>query len=235
MIAQGVDCISDIPENRFDVKACYDPNPDAPGKMYVRQGGFIEYMNMFDNRFFHISDEEAKQMDPRQRVALEVALEAAVDAGYTLKGLEGLPVGVFVGAMNHEEVFNGDSAVTAFTATSNAVAVLANRISYFYSLTGQSISIDTACSSSLVALCLSLPSVLSSESPALVMGVNALLTPTYFIETCKARMLSIDGRCKTFDASANGYVRSEGCGALLLKALPQAPVLPHPTALLNKL
>ncbi|CDI88073.1 hypothetical protein, conserved [Eimeria praecox] len=211
MASQGIDCIADIPENRFDVEGSYDPNPDSPGKMYVKKGGFLECMDLFDNRFFHISDEEAKQMDPRQRVALEVALEAAVDAGYGLKDLEGLPVSVFVGAMNHEDVFKDNASITAFTATSNAVAVLANRISYFYSLTGQSISIDTACSSSLVALCLSLPSMLAPDLPALVLGVNALLTPAYFIETCKARMLSIDGRhshvnLRTLRPSTRGFV-----------------------------
>ncbi|KAL8453644.1 hypothetical protein Emed_000779 [Eimeria media] len=221
VLSAGIDCISAIPKERFDVDAAYESDADAVGKMYVRQGGFIDCMDLFDNRFFHISDGEAKQMDPRQRVSLEVAFEAAHDAGYALKDLEGMPMDVFVGAMNHEAVFKGDEAITAFTATSNAVAVLANRISYFYSLTGQSVTIDTACSSSLVALCLSLPSIATKQGPALVLGVNALLTPTYFVQTCKAHMLSVDGRCKTFDASANGYVRSEGCGAVILKALPR--------------
>ncbi|CDJ66243.1 Lovastatin nonaketide synthase, related, partial [Eimeria necatrix] len=222
MLSHGIDCLSNIPENRFDVDGSYNPDPDAPGKMYVRQGGFIGYMDLFDNHFFHISDGEARQMDPRQRVSLEVAFEAVVDAGFNdLEDLKGLPIDVFVGSMNHEDVFKDLSAITAFTATSNAVSILANRISYFYSLTGQSVSVDTACSSSLVALCLSLPSLHSQERTALVVGVNALLSAAYFVQTCKAHMLSIDGRCKTFDASANGYVRSEGCGALLVKALPR--------------
>ncbi|XP_026190491.1 uncharacterized protein LOC113146661, partial [Cyclospora cayetanensis] len=227
MLSKGTDCISKIPENRFDIDTAYDPNKDATGKMYVREGGFIKSMDLFDNRFFHVPDGEAEQMDPRQRVALELAFEAAVDAGYGLKQLEGLPIGVFVGAMNHENVFEGDAAISAFTATSNAVAILANRISYFYALTGPSMSVDTACSSSLVAICLSLPALLSDQSPAIVLGVNALLSPTYFIQTCKAHMLSIDGRCKTFDASANGYVRSEGCGAVLLQALPRESTNPN--------
>ncbi|PFH35516.1 hypothetical protein BESB_051670 [Besnoitia besnoiti] len=212
------DCIQEIPPSRFSIDDVYDPDPDAKGKIYVREGGFIDGAELFDNRYFGISDAEAREMDPRQRVSLEVSYEAFIDAGYSREELYGSPVGVFVGAMNHDKLYDDLRQLGSYSGTSNALAILSNRLSYTFGLTGPSIVIDTACSSSLVALDLArLDLCYGSSGFRLVLGVNLMPTVDPYIQCCKARMLSSECRCKTFDADANGYVRSEGCAAVLLQ------------------
>eukprot|EP00070_Physeter_catodon_P015589 XP_023973534.1 uncharacterized protein LOC112062809 [Physeter catodon] len=218
MLGTTIDCIQEIPPSRFDVEAFYDPDPDVKGKMYVREGGFISGGEKFDSKFFGISDAEAREMDPRQRISLEVSYEAFVDGGYCPEEMRGAAVGVYVGAMNHDKLYDKLESHNSFSGTSNALAVLANRVSFFLGLTGASVTIDTACSSSLVAADFARISLaLESFQAAVVIGINLLPTPDPFVQTCKAKMLSPDCRCKTFDASANGYVRSEGCCAVLLQ------------------
>lgn len=226
-LACATDCTSEIPTSRFDLEASYSSDKSASGKMYVRRAAFIQGLDLFDNAFFHISEGEALHMDPRQRLALEITLEAALGAFHSIADLDGRPVNVFVGAMNQENTFHEASGITAYTATSCSLTGLSNRISYAYGLTGESITIDSACSSSLVALALARQTLRNEGQEAFVVGVNALINPMVFIQTCKANMLSPDGRCKTFDASANGYVRSEGCGALYLKAVPRHATPPE--------
>ncbi|CBZ52282.1 Soraphen polyketide synthase A, related [Neospora caninum Liverpool] len=226
MLLTFKDCIQEIPPSRFSIDEVYDPDPDAKGKIYVREGGFIDGAELFDNRFFGISDAEAQEMDPRQRISLEVSYEAFVDAGYSREELLGSPVGVFVGAMNHDKLHNSMLYANSLTATGAAVSILANRLSYTYGLTSSSLTVDTACSSSLVATDIANKDlVLGVCERALVVGTNVISTPQHFLDTSRSRMLSRDCRCKTFDASANGYVRAEGCCALILQRVSG---LPHP-------
>ncbi|CAM9882194.1 unnamed protein product, partial [Chrysoparadoxa australica] len=213
----------EVPHNRWDVDAYYDSDPGSPGKTYARAGGFVNGLELFDNTFFSISAAEAQGMDPQQRLLLEVGYEALHGAGYTKASLAGSNIGVFVGACtndwNHLASTFTDSIGT-YTGTGGAASILANRLSYLLGLHGPSMTIDTACSSSLVALDLAMQSLqLGGCSAALVIGVNLMLSPATFEVFSKARMLSPDGRCATFDVSANGYARGEGCGAIVLKRL----------------
>ncbi|ESS33183.1 putative type I fatty acid synthase, partial [Toxoplasma gondii VEG] len=218
MLLTFQDCIQEIPPSRFSIEEVYDPDPDAKGKIYVREGGFIDGAELFDNRFFGISDAEAREMDPRQRISLEVSYEALVDAGYSREDLLGSPIGVFVGAMNHDKLYDDLRQLTSYSGTSTALAILANRLSFTFGLTGPSLMIDSACSSSLVAVDYANMDLRQGRSEvALVAGVNIMPTTDPYVHCCKARMLSPDCRCKTFAANANGYVRSEGCAALLLE------------------
>ncbi|CDJ44465.1 type I fatty acid synthase, putative, partial [Eimeria tenella] len=221
MLLKAKDCISDVPLSRFDINA-YNTKASTDGKIYTCAGGTIRNIDSFDCHFFSISPLEAKQMDPRQRVALEVSYEALSDAGVERGATDTDVTGVFVGSMNHETALEGGPCATAFTVTAAHISILSNRISYVNGFSGPSVTLDTACSSSLVALDFALSYMASQAiSQALVLGVNLMLRVEAYQQTCKAHMLSIDGRCKTFDASANGYVRSEGCGAILVKALPR--------------
>ncbi|MCB9896965.1 MAG: SDR family NAD(P)-dependent oxidoreductase [Planctomycetes bacterium] len=223
----GRDAIVDVPPDRWDAARLYDPDPAAPGRTYVRQGGFLSDVRRFDAGFFGISPREAQQLDPQQRVLLEVTWEALEDAALSADALKGAPVGVFVGQRG-AEYFTGHSDwapedATTYYATGNAASTMAGRISYVLGLTGPCQAIDTACSSSLVAVHDALQSLRRGEcSAALAAGVNLLLDPFGTIAISKASMLSRDARCKTFDASADGYVRSEGCGVLVLMRLSRA-------------
>ncbi|HEX2677349.1 MAG TPA: beta-ketoacyl synthase N-terminal-like domain-containing protein, partial [Polyangiales bacterium] len=222
----GVDAITEVPESRWNVAALYDADPAKPGKMSSRWGGFLPDIDRFDPRFFGISPREAERMDPQQRLFLEVTWEALEDAGIAADELAGTDTGVFAGAASSDYalLYRGElELVDADYGAGNAPAVIANRVSYFLDLKGPSVTFDTACSSSLVALqaaCRSLQ--LGDASLCLVGGVNAVLAPEPSIFFSKARALARDGRCKTFDATADGFVRSEGCGVIVLKKLSQA-------------
>jgi len=226
LLRNGVDAISEVPTDRFDQNAFYDPDPAIPGKMNTRWGGFLDQADGFDARFFGISPREALCMDPQQRLLLEVAWEALQDAGQAPERLTGTRAGVFIGiATNDYGRLQWDDLerIDAYAGTGNALSIAANRISYVFDFRGPSLAIDTACSSSLVAVHLACGSLRSGESTmALAGGVNLILSPAIAINFTKAGAMAPDGRCKAFDARANGYVRSEGAGIVVLKLLSNA-------------
>jgi myxalamid-type polyketide synthase MxaE and MxaD len=226
LLRDGVDAIREVPAERFNLHDFYDPDPAAPGKIVTRWGGFIEHVGDFDAHFFGISPREAARMDPQQRLLLEVVWEALEDAGLVREHLAGTPTGVFIGISNNDYgriQFNDLDRIDAYAGTGNALSIAANRISYVFDFRGPSIAIDTACSSSLVAVHQACNSLRSGESTlALAGGVNLILSPAITINFTKAGAMAPDGRCKAFDARANGYVRSEGAGVVVLKPLSQA-------------
>ncbi|GAC1343814.1 MAG: type I polyketide synthase [Ktedonobacteraceae bacterium] len=229
LLHDGIDAITEVPADRWDINAFYDPNPGTPGKMSTRWGGFLEHVDQFDPHFFGISPREAARIDPQQRLLLEVTWEALEDAGYAPHKLAGSRTGVFIGIggidYSHLQLRYGDYPfdIDAYAGTGNAHSLAANRLSYLLDLRGPSLPVDTACSSSLVAIHLACQSLLSGESTlAIAGGVNLILTPGVTISFSHARMMAADGRCKTFDARADGYVRGEGCGVVILKRLSNA-------------
>ena len=226
LLQSGTDAIGPMPEDRWDVAGNFHPDPARPGKMYTREGGFIADIDKFDAGFFGISPREARRIDPQQRILLELTWDAMENAGIVPARLAGSQTGVFVGisfsdyaALQREDPDHVDAYVMSGSAVSNA----ANRISYIFDLHGPSFAVDTACSSSLVAVHEACVSLWRGESNlAIAGGINALLTASGFIGFSKAHMLSPRGRCHAFDASGDGYVRSEGGGVVLLKPLAQA-------------
>ncbi|GAB1545334.1 hypothetical protein NUACC21_80100 [Scytonema sp. NUACC21] len=226
LLHNGVDAITEVPPERWDVNACYHPKPATPGKMNTRWGGFLEKVDCFDASFFGISPGEAERMDPQQRLVLEVAWESLENAGIAPSNLSGTQTGVFLGVANYDysKLLAADySRMTAYDATSNVLCITANRLSYILNLQGPSLAIGSACSSSLVALHYACRSLQSEESDlCLAGGVNLILSPEATMNCSQALMLAPDGRCKTFDASADGYTRGEGCGLVVLKRLSDA-------------
>ena len=226
LLRDGVDAIREVPADRFDQHAFYDPDPAAPGKMNTRWGGFMGQVDQFDPNFFGISPREALRMDPQQRLLLEVTWEALQDAGQVPERLVGTQAGVFIGIATNDYgrlQWNDLEGIDAYAGTGNALSIAANRISYLFDFRGPSLAIDTACSSSLVAVHLACCSLRNGESTlALAGGVNLILSPAIAINFTKAGAMAPDGRCKAFDARANGYVRSEGAGVVVLKPLSKA-------------
>ena len=226
LLSQGKDAIIEVPSDRWNVENYYSPNPKAPGKMTTRWGGFIESMQMFDARFFEISPREAIQMDPQQRILLECVWQAMEDGGQVPERLAGTPVGVFLGVSGweYQSYLKLDlHSIEGQTVSGVALSVGANRISYIFDFKGPSLITDTACSSSLVAAHLACQSIWNGESTlAVTGGVNAILVPDVTVGLGKGGMLSPDGRCKSFDAAGNGYVRGEGAGIAILKPLRKA-------------
>ncbi len=231
LLSNGTDAITEIPKDRWDIDRYYDPDPEKPGGIISRHGGFIRDVDRFDAHFFNISPREAVAMDPQQRLLLTLAWEALEHAGMNPAALAGTRTGVFVGLFSHDyetlQIKGNDrdagSYVDTYFATGNSAGVAAGRLAYCFGFQGPALAIDTACSSSLVAVHLACQSLRSRETGmALASGVNLLLSPELSIAFSRAGMLSRSGRCKTFDASADGYVRSEGCGVLVLKLLSRA-------------
>lgn len=224
LLRDGADAVREVPRERWDVERWYDEDRAAPGKMSTRWAGLVHGVDRFDPSFFGISPREAVQMDPQQRIMLSVAWEALEDAGVVPATLEGRPVGVFVGAMWSDYArLSHEQGVTSHTATGLDTSILAGRVSYALGLQGPSIVVNTACSSSLVAVHLACQSLRSGESTlALAGGVNLLLAPWSSVAMSKFGAMSPDGRCKAFDARANGYVRGEGAGLVVLKPLRRA-------------
>lgn len=220
------DCISEIPAARWDWQL-YDNNAAKEGgRSKMRWGGFMDDINAFDPSFFNISPAEAAQMDPQQRLLLMHAWKAIEDAGYAPQQFSGTNTAVFAGMANHEYsgLFSTAGApIEAYTSTGIISCVGPNRISYLLNLHGPSEPVETACSSSLVAIHRAVRLIQEGDCDmALAGGVNALLTPQLYIGFGKAGMLSEDGRCHTFSDKANGYVRGEGVGMLVLKRLEDA-------------
>ncbi|MFE7741745.1 SDR family NAD(P)-dependent oxidoreductase [Nocardia sp. NPDC057455] len=227
-LEQGLDAIGPVPEDRWDIEHYYSPKPQQPGRLSARQGGFLEAVDTFDAAFFGISGRVAEQMDPQQRLLLEVTWESLEDAGIVPADLAGGRTGVFVGACSQDYggLQSAPSELTGLgphSATGTFMSIISNRLSYTLDLRGPSMTIDTACSSSLVAVHLAVQSLRRGESElALAGGVNLMLTPQFGIALSQAAMLSPDGRSRAFDSSANGYVRGEGAGVVVLKPLTSA-------------
>ncbi|MHB8474010.1 MAG: type I polyketide synthase [Gammaproteobacteria bacterium] len=226
LIREGRDALTEIPAERWKADQYFDPNPDAPGKMHTRRGGFLKGVDQFDPYFFAISPREASRMDPQQRLLLEVTLEALEHAGRAGSDLAQSRTGVFVGMMGNEYaqlLSQNPAEFDVYDLPGNTYSIDANRLSYVFNLCGPSMVLDTACSSSLVALHLACQGLRLGECEmALAGGVNLLLSPLTTVRYTQMGMLSPDGACKTFDESANGYVRSEGCGIVVLKRLSDA-------------
>jgi acyl transferase domain-containing protein/acyl carrier protein len=223
----GRDAIEEVPVTRWDVERYYDEDPEAPGRMTTRWGGFLDDIDQFDAAFFGISPREARELDPAQRLLLELAWQALEHAALAPHELRGTATGVFIGTRG-SDYFQGQTNwqpqdATRYFATGNAASTLAGRLSYQFGFTGPCFALDTACSSSLVALHQAALSLQRGEChTALVGAANVVLDPFGTIAISKAQMLAPDGRCKAFSAAADGYVRSEGAGILVLKRLADA-------------
>src|SRR5215469_14233615 len=226
LLVSGHDAVSEVDERRWSTRFYYHPSRSEPGKSYTWCAGLIGDVDLFEPSFFGISPREAVQMDPQQRLLLELVWHAFEDAGIPPSKMSGSAVGIYIGASStdYSDLRLGDPASTdSYFMTGNTLSIIANRISYIFDLRGPSLVVDTACSSSLVALhhaCEALRS--GGVGCAVVGGVNLLLTPFPFIGFCNASMLSRQGRCFAFDARADGYVRGEGGGVVILKPLAQA-------------
>jgi acyl transferase domain-containing protein/NADPH:quinone reductase-like Zn-dependent oxidoreductase/acyl carrier protein len=226
LLRSGEDPIVDVPSDRWDVDAFYDPRPYTAGKINTRRGGFLDDIASFDAGYFGISPREASRMDPQQRLLLEVAIEALQRAGQPSERVAGSLTGVFVAATMSDysdRQYQSIDEIDAYSITGNIHCIIANRLSFLLDLRGPSIAVDTACSSSLVAVHMACQSLRARESDmAVAGGVNVILSPEPSIALAKWGVLAPDGRCKTFDAAADGFVRSEGCGVIVLKRLSDA-------------
>ncbi len=230
LLQQGKDGISEIPANRWDWRDYYDPDPGAANKMHTRWGGFVDDIAGFDAAFFGIVPEEARSMDPQQRLLLEVTWEALEHAGLAADRLTRTSTGVFIGIINddytHFQIQGLGLAAclnNPYFGIGSSSSMAGGRLSYILDLQGPNVSLDTACSSSLVATHLACQALRNRECDlALAGGVHAILMPDVFINLCKMNMLANDGRCKTFDAAANGFAMGEGCGIVVLKRLSDA-------------
>lgn len=225
-LKKGKNCIREFPKNRCDIDEYYDPQPQKPGKTCSKWLGAINDIDKFDPQFFGLLPMEARAIDPQQRLFLEESWKAIEDSGYSIDALSDKKCGVFAGNMSGDYVKLMDQAggnTDAFSMLGTHAAVLPARISFFLNLKGPAISVDTACSSSLVAIHQACQSIISGESQmALAGGVFLTTTPYVHVLSSSANMLSPDGKCKTFDNSANGIAIGEGVGVVVLKDLRQA-------------
>jgi len=226
LLDRGGDAITRIPPDRFDVEHFFDPAPATPGRIMSAHGGFLDGLREFDAGFFGISPREAERLDPQQRLLLETAWEALEDAGQDVRQLEGSTTGVYVGQWVSDfesRLFADPESVDFLMTTGSGRYASSGRISYALGLRGPSLTLDTACSSSLAAVHLGVRSIRDGESTlALVGGANVILQPHVTIAYSQSRMMAVDGHCKFGDAGGDGYVRSEGAGMVVLKALDRA-------------
>ncbi|MCP3102823.1 type I polyketide synthase [Myxococcus sp. K15C18031901] len=226
LLREGRDTLSDVPADRWDAEAFFHPDPDRLGAIYCRRGNFLEAIDRFEPRFFGISPREAARMDPQHRLLLEVAWEALESSGREPTSLQGSRTGVFVGMMGQDYTQLATSApevIDAHTGAGNSPSIASGRLAYTFGFMGPGLTIDTACSSSLVAVHLAVRGLRQREVDfALAGGVNLVLSPVATLIESRARMLAPDGRCKTFDAAADGIGRGEGCGVLVLRRLSDA-------------
>ena len=225
-LINGIDAITEIPDDRWNMDYFYGGEKIHPSKSRSKWGGFIDGIKEFDAGFFGISSKEAGFMDPQQRMLLETAWHALEDAGIRLAGRDS--IGVYVGAGNYEFAMGQYALIdpvktNPYSATGSVLSLLSNRISHLFNLTGPSMTVDTACSASLHAVHLACRAIWNNEcTMALAGGANCLIYPSGFISFSNFGGLSADGRCKAFDASADGFVKSEGAGMILLKPLKKA-------------
>ncbi|MDT0378446.1 SDR family NAD(P)-dependent oxidoreductase [Streptomyces sp. DSM 42041] len=227
LLDEGRDGVGSVPADRWDGAALLDPTGARPGSISTDQGGFLGDIRRFDAAFFDIPAREAESLDPQQRLLMEAAWHALEDAATDPRSLAGDRTGVFVGISNSDYArvleAGGLRPLDAYFATGTALNAAAGRIAYHLGTRGPALAVDTACSSSLVALHLAIRSLRTGESDrALAGGVNVISAPSASVAVSRAHMLSADGRCKTFDASADGFVRAEGCGVLVLRRLSDA-------------
>ncbi|WP_224241542.1 type I polyketide synthase [Hyalangium gracile] len=235
LLRSGQDAVTEIPPERLNVEALYHPDPSRPGTIPMRQGGFLPDVMGFDPAFFGISPREASHMDPQQRVVLELTWEALEDAGIPPYSLAGSATGVFLGAIWSDFALLlgrlGLSAIAPHSVTGLHHSIIANRISYSLGLEGPSMAIDTACSASLVAVHQACESLRSGESTlAIAGGVNLILAPDSMVQMARFGATSPTGRCRSFDADGDGYVRAEGAGLVVLKRLSRAIADGNPIA-----
>ena len=226
LLREGRDAIREAPKERWEPELLARLDPANPVAASARWGGFIDGIDRFDAAFFNISPREASAMDPQQRLLLEVTWEALENAGQRPYELAGKPVGVFVGIYNGDYAalqFSDVASADAYACTGNSNSLAAGRIAYWLDLQGPAMVVDTVCSSSLVALHLACASLRRGESTlAIAAGTNAIISPLTSLVISKLYALAPDGRCKSFDAQANGFVRGEGCGVVILKRLSDA-------------
>lgn len=230
VVSKGIDTLSDIPKSRFDIEKYYSADPTEKGKIYLKRGAFLNFEDLqkFDAKFFGISPAEAKVLDPAQRLLLETVWEAIENSGEIPKDLVGSKTAVFIGDMyqDYAEMISKSETSSAdemYSITGAGLSAVAGRISYIMGFEGPSVTIDTACSSSLVAIHLACDAIRNgSADGAIAGGVNIILTPTGYVGMSRTKAFSFSGRCATFDASADGYVRGEGCGVIYLKRLSDA-------------
>jgi len=228
LLKNGRDAITEVPADRWDINSYYDSDPDAPGKTYTRWGGFIDQVDQFDPQFFGISPREAVSLDPQQRLLLEVSWEALEHAGLAPDKLSESQTGVYVGMSANDyaqmqfEAY-GFERINPYMGTGGMFSVAAGRVAFALGLHGPTMTVDTACSSSLVTVHLACQSLRNGQSDlALAGGVNLILSPMPHIYLSRLKAMAADGRCKAFDAAADGFVRGEGCGMVVLKRLSDA-------------
>jgi epothilone polyketide synthase D len=226
LLRAGRDAIARVPADRWDADQLHDADRGAPGKACTTEGGFLQHVDAFDAAFFGISPREALRLDPQQRLLLEVAWEALENAAIAPDGLYNSRTGVFIGICSSDYVgltAPDLASIDAYVGTGNAHSTAAGRLSFFLGLRGPSLAVDTACSSSLVGVHLACQSLRAHECDlALAAGVNLMLSPALTVNFSQAGMLAPDGRCKSFDARADGYARGEGCGVVVLRRLSDA-------------